>query len=59
MELKDRKLIANGALPKFDLGLTPNSLPDINPDSLNAGMMKSGQFVVNKDGKLEAKTILG
>ena len=59
MELKYRKLIANGALPKFDLGLTPNSLPDINPDSLNAGMMKSGQFVVNKDGKLEAKTILG
>ena len=59
MELKDRKLIANGTLPKFDLGLTPNSLPDINPDSLNAGMMKSGQFVVNKDGKLEAKTILG
>ena len=53
MELKDRKLIANGTLPKFDLGLTPNNLPDIDPYSLNAGMMKSGQFVINRDGKLE------
>lgn len=29
MDLKQRKLIANGALPKFDLGFTPPSMDDL------------------------------
>lgn len=57
MDLKQRKAIQNGVLPRFDLGLS--KLPDVNPNSLNAGMMKSGQFVMNKDGKLEPDMLKG
>lgn len=53
MELKDRKLIANGALPKFDLGLS--NLPDEKTGllKLENSMLKSGQFVRNSTGGLE------
>lgn len=53
MELKDRKLIANGVLPKFDLGLS--NLPDEKAGllKLENSMLKSGQFVPNSTGGLE------
>lgn len=53
MELKYRKAIANGALPKFDLGLS--NLPDEKTGllKLENSMLKSGQFVRNSTGGLE------
>lgn len=53
MELKERKAIANGALPKFDLGLS--NLPDEKTGllKLENSMLKSGQFVPNSTGGLE------
>ena len=53
MELKDRKLIANGVLPKLDLGLS--NLPDEKAGllKLENSMLKSGQFVPNSTGGLE------
>lgn len=53
LTLKQRKAVANGALPKFDLGLS--NLPDEKTGllKLENSMLKSGQFVPNSTGGLE------
>lgn len=61
MELKNRKAIQNKVLPKFDLGLTPNALPDEKMGLLKMenSMLKSGQFVGNSTGGLEPNMLAG